>query len=257
MVNITITKQDGQGISCVMEVPEPPKGIVIVVHGFSSSKDCATYQLLLRRLPAAGYGMFGIELPGHGTGDSSRELLRIPGAIDSIETAERYVAEQYPSVPIFYFASSFGAYLTGLYISTREHKGKKAFFRSAAVNMPELFVNGSRMGDDQTVRKELEEKGYFDANAGLGRPVRITKEMLHDLEETDLFSLYHPQDTQVMMAHGEEDAVIDPAAAKAFSEKFGVPLVMFPGEGHSLGTDPVTPDRVADLAIRFFDGEEI
>ena len=136
MESVKIEKPDHNIVSCLKEIPENPKGIVIAIHGFSSSKDCATYQLLLRRLPAAGYGMFGIELPGHGTGESSRELLRIPGAIDSIETAERYVAERYPSVPIFYFASSFGAYLTGLYISTREHKWKKAFFRSAAVNMP-------------------------------------------------------------------------------------------------------------------------
>lgn len=253
MENITIRKKNGQGVSCVMEVPESAKGIVIAVHGFSSSRDCGTYQMLLRRLPAAGYGMFGIELPGHGTGESSRELLRISGAVDSIETAEHYVAKRYPSLPLFYFASSFGAYLTGLYISTRAHRGKKAFFRSAAVNMPELFANGRQLGDDRATQKELEEKGYFDTNAGLGRPVRITKEMLHDLEETDLFRLFHPRDTQVMMAHGEEDAVINPAAARAFSEKFGVPIVMFPKEGHSLGNSPATPDRVADLAIRFFD----
>ena len=253
MEKFTIKKKNGQGISCVMEVPQPFRGIVIVVHGFSSSMDCGTYQMLLRRLPAAGYGMLGIELPGHGTGESSRELLRIPGAVDSIETAERFVTERYPSAPVFYFASSFGAYLTGLYISTRTHKGKKAFFRSAAVNMPALFVKERQTQEDLAVRKELEEKGYFDTNAGLGRPVRITKEMFHDLEETDLFRLFHPRDTQVMMAHGEEDAVIDPAAARAFSEKFGVPLVMFPEEGHSLGSNPATPDRVADLAIRFFD----
>ena len=84
------------------------------------------------------------------------------------------MTERYPSAPVFYFASSFGAYLTGLYISTRTHKGKKAFFRSAAVNMPALFVKERQTQEDLAVRKELEEKGYFDTNAGLGRPVRIT-----------------------------------------------------------------------------------
>ena len=58
-----------------------------------------------------------------------------------------------------------------------------------------------------------------------------------------------------MMAHGAEDAVIDPKAAKRFAEIFDIPLVVFENEGHSLGGIPETPERVADLAISFFNEE--
>ena len=255
METFTITKESGSLVSCVREIPEHPRGIVIAVHGFSSSKSCATYRLLLRRLPAAGYGMIGIELPGHGTEESRRETLRIEGAIDSIEAAERYALSRWPELPIFYFASSFGAYLTGLYISTRAHAGKRAFFRSAAVNMPTLFVKEHPGPDEQQMLKELDEKGYFDTNAGLENTVRITGEMYHDLETTDLFHVFKPNETKVMMAHGAKDAVIDPKAAKAFAESFGIPIVVFENEGHSLGENPETPERVADLAISFYNEE--
>lgn len=255
MENFTIAKENGGLVSCVREIPEKPRGIVVVIHGFSSSKSCATYRLLLRRLPAAGYGMIGIELPGHGTEESRQETLRIEGAVDSIEAAERYARSRWPELPIFYFASSFGAYLTGLYISTRAHTGKRAFFRSAAVNMPSLFVKEHPGPYEQKLLKELDEKGYFDTNAGLGNTVRITKEMYHDLETTDLFQSFRPNETKVMMAHGAEDTVIDPKAAIAFAERFDIPIVVFENEGHSLGASPETPERVADLAISFYEEE--
>ena len=122
-----IEKSDGNIVSCVKSIPDHPLGIVIAIHGFTSSKESSTCRLLIERLPEAGFGMVGIDLPGHGTGESSKETLRIPGAIDSIEAAERYVLQEYPGHEVFYFGSSFGAYLIGLYISTRKHAGRKAF----------------------------------------------------------------------------------------------------------------------------------
>ena len=54
------------------------------------------------------------------------------------------------------------------------------------------------------------------------------------------------------MAHGAEDATIDPEAAARFAERFHIEETVFEGEGHSLCNDPATPDKVADLAIRLF-----
>ncbi|MBR4394058.1 MAG: alpha/beta hydrolase, partial [Oscillospiraceae bacterium] len=95
----------------------------------------------------------------------------------------------------------------------------------------------------------------FDTNAGSGNTVRITREMYRDLETTDLFRLFSPKGTKVMMAHGAKDAVIDPEAAKRFAEIFDIPLVVFENEGHTLGESPETPERVVDLAISFFNEE--
>ena len=250
-----IRKKDGNMMSCVKAVPEDPKGIVIAIHGFSSSRDCPTYQMLLRRMPEAGLGVVGIELPGHGQAASLKEELRIEGCKNSIEAAEKYVSENLPGLPVYYFASSFGAYITGLYISSRTHLGEKAFFRSAAVNMRDLFIKEDPSEKELERLAELKEKGYFDTNMDIGRPVRITLGMFEDFRESDLFELFDPDrfgKTAVMMVHGAEDAVIDPGAARRFSDKFGVPLRLVTGEGHSLSNDPAMPDRVADLAISFY-----
>lgn len=255
----TIEKPDRNVVSCLKEIPENPQAIVIAVHGFSSSRECATYQLLLRRMPAAGYGVIGIDLPGHGSAESLRETLRIESCINSIEAAEKFAAAHFPELPIFYFASSFGAYITGLYISTRPHLGRKAFFRSAAVNMPALFTRENPIIANRTQLADLEEKGYFDASVETAKPVQVTREMIRDLEETDLFRLFDAGrfgSTSVMMVHGADDAVIDPDAARSFAERFHIPIHFYPDEGHSLSDHPETPDRLADLAIAFYAGDQ-
>ena len=247
---IKIKKTDGYTISAIKEIPEKPRGIVIVIHGFASCKESATYQMLIRKFPKAGYGMIGIDLPGHGTEESAQEPLRIEGCLNSIEAAERYAQEHWPDVPVSYFGSSFGAYLTGLYISLRDHAGRKAFFRSGAVNMPELFL--------PQMQRELDEKGYFITGEELGKPMKVTRDFCNDLEAANLFELFDPKpagEHRIAMAHGMEDNVIDPEAARRFAEKFGIPITFFPGEGHSLGNDPATPEKVADLAIALYEGQ--
>ncbi len=256
---LKITKSDGNIVPCIMEIPQKLRGIVLAVHGFSSSKECSTYQLLLRRMPPEGYGVVGIDLPGHGFEESLREELRIKGALDSIEATENYITTVWPNKPVFYFASSFGAYLTGLYISSRPHAGRRAFFRSAAVNMPDLFIKENPTEEDRKHLEELKTRGWFEMNVETARPVRITKGMMEDFENTDLFSIFDSSaygGTRVKMAHGAEDIVIDPNKAKRFAEQFQIPITVFKDEGHSLSDHPETPDRVADLAIAFYNSQQ-
>ena len=254
-----IVKSSGRVVSCIREVPEDPAGIVIAVHGFTSSKTGPTYQLLLESMPAYGLGAAAFDLPGHGTEESAEEPLRVPGAIDSIEAVERDIVTRYPGIPVYYFASSFGAYLTGLYISSREHAGRKAFFRSAAVNMPALFIKEDPTEKEKQQLEDLERQGWFDTDMDLHAPVRITRDMYNDLMETDLFERFDPEfggRHQIRMVHGAEDDVIDPAEAVRFAEKFSIPLRMIAQEGHSLSNDPRLPGRIMREAAEFFRSAE-
>ena len=255
MEKYVIVKKNRIPVSCIREIPENPAGIVIAVHGFSSSKTGPTYRLLLESMPAYGLGAVAFDLPGHGTEESAAELLRIQGAIDSLEAVERDVSMRYPGLPVYYFASSFGAYLTGLYISSREHAGRKAFFRSAAVNMPALFIKENLTEKEKKQLEDLERQGWFDTDMDLHAPVRITREMYRDLAETDLFELFDPVhggQHLIQMVHGAEDDVIDPAEAVRFAEKFSLPIRLFEQEGHALSNDPRLPGCLMKEAAEFF-----
>ena len=255
----TIRKANGHQVACVREIPPDAQRIAVVLHGFTSSKESPTVQMLLRRLPAAGIGVIAIDQPAHGQEESHAEELRIENCLDSLEAAEAFVVEQYPGREICYFGSSFGAYIIALYISMRPHRGRKAFFRSAAVNMPSLFIKEHPTEKEKELLRELEEKGYMQPSLDLGSPVKVTKGMMQDLSECDLFERFDPDrfGRHVLgMAHGAEDDVIDPAQARAFAERFAVPVTFFEHEGHSLSNNPATPERVADLAIRLYNGHD-
>ena len=253
MEKLVLKKRNGYSVSCIKEIPDNCKGIVIVVHGFSSSKECHTYQVLLGKLPAAGLGMIGIDLPGHGKEESYEETLRVEACKDSISAVEDHIKANYPSLPVYYFGSSYGGYVIGLYLSTREHSGRKAFFRSGAVNMPDLFIKDEPDEEEREKLKQLEEKGYFYHSLDdEHQPVMITQGFYDDLADNDLFEVFAPGrygTNQVSMAHGLEDTVIDPEKARAFAEKFSIPIRFYEHEGHSLEN---AANQVADQAIRFF-----
>lgn len=250
-----IKKPGGEYVSCGEVIPENAEKIVIAVHGFTSSKESPTVQLLMKRLPEKGLGVVGMDLPGHGTGRSLKEELRIGACLESVSALEEHIASRFPDAEICYFASSFGAYITGIRISTMPHRGRKAFFRSPAVNMPSLFIRKDLTEEDRAFYRELDQKGFAERSFDLGRPVRITGGFIEDLKSHDLFSLFDPEKFGhhlIAIARGEKDAVIDPREAARFAAAFHIPETVFPGEGHSLSDRQETPLLVADLAASLF-----
>ena len=74
---LTLKKANGHSVACLEDIPAGAERIVIAIHGFTSSKESPTVQMLLRRLPAAGIGVVGIDLPCHGVEESYEEELRV------------------------------------------------------------------------------------------------------------------------------------------------------------------------------------
>lgn len=255
MEKIYLIKTNGAEIPCLVEIPTGARHVVIMIHGFESCKECATGELLFRRMPPEGIGVITYDQPGHGTDLAREEWLGLDACMDSLQTVENYARELAPEAEIEYFASSFGAYVTGLYISHREHLGRKLFMRSGAVNMPWLLLGPPGSEPDPEAIALLKKQGYLQPNIGVGDPVKVPEEMFKELGEHDLFKEFNPDaftHVDCRMVHGENDPVVDLKFAKSFSGRFDIPITVMPGEGHSINLDPEDPDKVADLAIAFF-----
>lgn len=253
MENVKIEKANGKVIPCLVEVPEGAKRIVIMVHGFTSCKDCPTAELLFRRLPKVGIGVVTYDQPGHG--EATDDPLGVFNCIDSLETVENYVAERFPGVELGYFGSSYGAYVTCMYISTRAHRGNKAFLRSAAVNMPDLILEPLKQAWSPEVEGMLKAQGYIAPDIGLGDVVQITTQYIKELSENNLFEKFDNEKfghVDLEFVHGSNDPVVNINAASSFAEKFGFKFNVIEGEGHSICDKAESPDKVADLAIAFY-----
>ncbi|MCR5035463.1 MAG: alpha/beta hydrolase [Clostridia bacterium] len=226
MEKILLQKQNGCAVPVIAEIPADLQKLVIVIHGYDSSKESENAANLMRILPGKGFGVFAYDQPHHGSEQAAKEELTVENCLDSLACVEDYLAERFgtdgtDTPEICYFGSSFGAYITCIYLSTRPHRGEKAFLRCAAVNFPELAA----------------------------------QEGAEDVELPDLFALYDrakPENVQMAFAHGANDSTVKVEAVITFTERFAYPLTIFPGEEHTISNFPESPIRVAELAAELY-----
>ena len=111
----------------------------------------------------------------------------MPFCIDDLAEVEAHLLARNPQAEISYFASSFGAYITLLYLAQHPHRQRKAFLRSAAVTMPALAAGWLL---NQRAQEDLARQGYFVPQYDYVREMRITPAFLDDLAEYNLFTRY-------------------------------------------------------------------
>ena len=148
MEKFLLKKTNGYEIPCIALLPDNMRKLVIVIHGYDSSKESENAANLMRQLPDKGFGVVAYDQPHHGSEQAATEELTVENCLDSLARVEAYLTERFPETEICYFGSSFGAYILGIYLVQRPHKGRKAFLRCAAVNFPELAADEGEVDID-------------------------------------------------------------------------------------------------------------
>lgn len=222
--------------------------VVLMAHGFGSEKQGTTPLFMTKGLKAAGFGVYGFDFPAHGDSELDGKGLTVENCVESCAAAEARARELAPNAEICYFGSSYGAYSLLVYLATRPHQGKKAFLRSAAVDMPQLIW---RVAEENG--GAFEEDGYIDLTE-YNRPIRLWRSFCEDMGNHDVFQLYQPGTATLRMIHGECDSTAFPDAARRFAAEKGAELIVFPGAEHRL-MEPGNPEKVLQLAIDFFSAD--
>lgn len=247
----TILSKNNYNISCLNGICGSEKIVVIISHGFGSSKESPTALAMAEALTSRGIGAFAYDFPGHGESPVGGEMLRIENCLDDLAAVEEHVSRLAPEAEIMYFSSSFGAYINLIYLAKRPHKGRKSFLRAAAVNMPGIF----RDGETPELKKQLNEQGYFILDEDCVRPLKITKGFCDDLEAHDVFSLYKPglikSEVKIAMIHGDADESASFEDARQFAIQAGASLTIVEGGSHRL-MGPGQMELVLETAIKFF-----
>lgn len=220
------------------------KQVVIIAHGFGSSMQSPTAQMVLENLPMVGIGTIAFDFPAHGASSVDGDMLSVDNCIEDLGAVEEYVRAKCPQAEISYFGSSFGAYITLLYLTKHPEKKGKAFLRSAAVNMHVVFDNPT-----EAEAFVMAQQGHLIIN--YGTPLKLTNKFVEDLKEHDLFELYKPGSAKIMMIHGAQDETIDYEKAVEFAEKFDITLITVEGGDHRLSQDGM-PEAVVMTAIDFY-----
>lgn len=246
MVNGYIKSQGGYDIPYIADLKGNEDVVVIVAHGFASSKESPTVNMLMEVFPKNGIGIAALDFPGHGDSPVGGELLSVENCVNDLRAMTEFVREKCPNAEIGYFGSSFGAYTSLIYLMECDVKGAKVFLRSAAVNMSEYFLE---LTDDE--RKALDADGYFVIEEGTPQELKVTAELIEDMKNHDIQKTFVKGDVSIKMIHGSEDEDIDYARAKAFAEKHNIELVTVHGGDHRLSI-PGAPEKVLQEALAFF-----
>ena len=220
--------------------------ICLIAHGFGSSKNSPTAQMMLHGLPQVGIGAIAFDAVAHGESPVDGSFLRLDNCLRDMAALEDWIAAQAPRAKICYFSSSFGAYQNLLYLSRYPHRGDRSFLRSAAINMSKIFSH--RTPQQQS---DLDTRGFTILNQGYDRPIKVTREFVADLAAHNLFALYRPGTTRVQMIHGGADTTAAPEDARRVAQAFSLPLLEVPRGEHSLD-GPGQAETVLREALRFF-----
>lgn len=243
----TIQGRNGYDIPCINNMKSSDKSVVIISHGLGSSKESTTAKAITSALLENGIGAFCYDFPAHGESPVDGEYFTINNCLNDLASVENHLRQQLPNAKISYFSSSFGAYINLIYLSTRPHTGIKSFLRCAAIDLPGIFRDESTPEIDNL----LSTQGYILLDKNYFRPLKITKHFCDELESHDLFELYKPSNTELIMIHGDADNTASITDARRFAKQFGINLKEVKGADHQF-LIPGGMDQVVDMAIDFF-----
>ncbi|NBI61958.1 alpha/beta fold hydrolase [Clostridiales bacterium] len=246
MENIMIPGKNGYKIPCGYGATGREERAVLIMHGFGSSKDGFTAAMLTEELPKKGIAALAFDFPAHGKSPVDGDFFTLENCLADMASAEEALKRLVPKGKIGYFGSSFGAYMTLLYLASGKAGGKKAFLRSAAVEMPELLANRTAAG-----KKLLEQQGYIMEEEDGTQPLKLTQRLFDGLDANNVFEAYQPGTAELHMVHGTEDEAASFEAARRFADLKGAGFTILEGGDHQLSR-PGMPEQVLALAVKFF-----
>ena len=125
MIKGILEREGNYSVAYTEAVKGTEDKIVIVIHGFGSSKESPTARMMLEGLPEKGIGAVAFDFPAHGISPVDGDEMTVEGCVADLKSVENMVRAKYPNADISIFATSFGAYLSLLYLSKSNEKINK------------------------------------------------------------------------------------------------------------------------------------
>ena len=228
-----VIHDDGIRLSAVLEKPEGAEScpLVILLHGFTSSRDRPHNVLAAEAMREAGFATLRFDLYGHG--ESGGEFRN--------HTLFKWISN---TLAVIDYARGLG--FTGIWLSGHSQGGLAAalaagmeadrisglILRAPAFMIPECARTGNILGksfdpdhipDSIPVIKGLELDGNY---------IR-TAQTIHVEEAAERFA------NPVLILHGDGDDTVPPEVSRRMAERYrNCELVMMAGETHHFDRDP-------------------
>jgi alpha-beta hydrolase superfamily lysophospholipase len=259
-----LTAQDGIGLHFARWEPEgTPRAIVFLIHGIG--EHTGRYTHVIGALNRAGFACWGIDLRGHGQSDGPRG--HTPSLERLLDDISLMIHQNSHIKPAFLYGHSLGATLA-LEFGRLRPEGLSGVIASAAwlrlrFDPPRYKIMLARVVPKFAPWLSL--PSGLDVQA-LSRDESVVHAYVHDPLVHDRITaqlgaimlnladdlLAHPQSFHLplLMMHGEDDHLTDPAATRAFFDGAGSSdkkLKLWPGLFHEIHNEPEQAEVIAEL----------
>ncbi|WJX96516.1 hypothetical protein P8452_77713 [Trifolium repens] len=221
------------------------KEIVILCHGFRSSKESKTLVNLAAALEKAGISSFRFDFSGNGESDGSFQYGYYWREAEDLHAVTQHFHESNRLVTAIVGHSKGGGVV--LLYASKYHDVKAVVNLSGRYDMKAGIEE--RLGNDYM--KRIKEDGFIDVKSSGNSEYRVTLESLLDRLNTDMHEacLQIDKECRVLTVHGSSDTVISVGDASQFAQIIpNHTLHIIEGADH-----PYTnhQDELASLVVNF------
>ena len=223
----------GQKLCGILEEPNPSKKeVVIIVHGFSSSKNRPTPLLLAEELAKRGINSFRIDLDGCGESEGKFEEQTITSAVDDTNSAIDYV-KKVGFTGISLFGSSAGG-LTVMATALKHPEIKRIALKAPVSDyVAQRIVRMGEVGIE-----EWRKNGLAEYITGGGKKFILPYSLFEDFKKYIMYDKVKDIRCPTLIIHGDADVVVDIEQSKKVSKNFpNYKLMVLPGANHQLLID--------------------
>ncbi|WP_409499732.1 alpha/beta hydrolase [Mannheimia glucosida] len=220
------------------------ENVVIVLHGFGSSKDLKSNTKFGERLSSKykGYAALAFDFPCHG--NDARKKLSVEESIIYLQLVIDYAKTNLNAKNLYAYGTSFGGYLTLKYLAEKGNPFRKIALRAPAVQIYHSLMNRLSEDERQKLAKGREILWGFD------RQMKISQaffDELTDITQND----YLDYAEQMLILHGTEDEMVALSTSQQFADNNVIELLPIEGADHAF-SNPKLMDIAIGKIVEFF-----
>ena len=198
---ITFQNSSGNNLSGRIDFPlvGKPKAFVLFAHCFTCSKNLKSIDHISQAFNQQGMAVFRFDFTGLGQSSGDFSDTNFSSNLSDLKEAYHYLEKNFEAPQIILGHSLGGAAV--LHVSSQ----LPAVQAVATVGAPSTPTHVSHLLGDG--REELTKKGEVEVNIG-GRPFKMKKQFLDDLEANEHKEVVHHLGKALLVLHSPQDKIV-------------------------------------------------
>lgn len=221
--------------------------VAIATHGFGGFKENKAIEKFAERLTAKykGYAVVCFDWPCHGM--DARKKLVLDECLLYLCLVVDHVRDELKAEKLYVYSTSFGGYLTLLYIAKYGNPFTRIALRCPAIRMYETIDKNALTEDDRVKLTKGKE-----VLVGHERKIKIGQEFLDDLKANDVSQMeFFDCAEDCLILHGTKDDMVPFADSEEFADANVIEFVPVEKADHRF-QDPKTMDFAIQKIVEFF-----